>query len=186
MSLDSAYDQFDLGKIEAIDWLKGEIGGLRTGRVKPDLVIDLVIEHYGTRMPLKGAASVSNSDARTLAITPWDPTAIPAIKKAIVDAQLGVQPIEDGKMLRLSFPSLTEEIREQTVKMLHKKAEAARVRLRRSRDESLEVIRKDKADSAITEDDFYDGREKLDTMINQANADIAAIITKKEKDITTM
>jgi ribosome recycling factor len=186
MSLDNAYKQFEEARLEAIEWLKGELRGLRTGRVKPDLVDSVMVEHYGSTMPLKGVANVANSDARTLVISPWDPSALAAIKKAITVANIGVQPIEDGKVVRLSFPSLTEELREQTIKMAHKKAEEARIRLRRGRDESLSLIKKEKTDEQLTEDDFYEGREKLDKLIDKANDDIAAVITAKEAEIKTI
>lgn len=186
MSLETVYHHFTAGKDEAINWFRGEVGTLRTGRVKPELVESLVIEHYGARVPLKGTASISNSDARTLVIAPWDPTALTAIKKALVDAELGVQPIEDGKVLRLALPLLTAEIREQTIRLLHKKAEEARVRFRRTRDESLSTLKEGKQDGTFTEDDFYEGKKKLDALIDEANEEIAQLVAAKESEIKTI
>lgn len=186
MSLENAYKKFEGGKSEALEWFQNETANLRTGRVRPDLVDSIAVEHYGTRTPLKGLASVSNSDARTLAISPWDPSAMAAIKKALTEAQLSGQPVEDGRMIRLAFPAMTDEIREQTVKMLHKKAEEARVRLRRARDEALLIVRKEKQASVITEDDFYEGKKKLDKKIDEANGDISKLISKKEDEIRTV
>jgi ribosome recycling factor len=186
MTLEAAYDHFDEGKYEAIEWFKGEIVALRTGRVKPDLVDALVVEHYGTRMPLKGVATISNADARTLVVAPWDPSALTSIKKAITEANIGVQPTEDGKVVRLSFSTLTDEVREQTIKVLHKKAEEARVRLRRVRDEALNLLKKDKQESVITEDDWYDGKEKLNDLIDKANSEIDEVVEKKEAEIKTI
>lgn len=183
MSLESAYKKFEVGKEEALEWLWKETAHLRTGRVKPDLVDAVPIEHYGARTPLKGLASVSNSDARTLVISPWDPSAVAAIKKALTEAQLGVQPAEDGRVVRLAFPSMTDEVREQTVKRLHKQAEEARVRLRRARDVALSMVRNEKQESVITEDDFYEGKEKLDTLIDEANEVISKLVSKKEDAI---
>ncbi len=183
MSLENAYKKFEGGKTEALEWFQNETANLRTGRVKPDLVDSIPIEHYGARTPLKGLASVSNSDARTLAISPWDPSAIAAIKKALTEAQLGVQPVEDGRMVRLAFSSMTDDVREQTVKMLHKKAEEARVRLRRARDEALTVIKKEKQASVLTEDDLYEGKKKLDTKIDEASEEISKLVSKKEDEI---
>lgn len=183
MSLENAYKTFERGKSESIAWLHNETSSLRTGRVKPDLVDSITIEHYGVQTPLKGLASVSNSDARTLVISPWDPSAIAAIKKALTEAQLGVQPVEDGRMVRLSFSSMTDDVREQTVKMLHKKAEEARVRLRRARDEALSMIRQEKQDGEVTEDDFYEGKKKLDEKIDEANEEISKLVSKKEDEI---
>src|SRR5688572_13510979 len=109
MTLDDSYKHFKAAHTEAVGWLQKEISSLRTGRVKTNLIESLPVEHYGARTPLQGLASISSSDPRTLVISPWDPTALPAIEKAITAAQLGVQPIVDGKLIRLSFPSLTEE-----------------------------------------------------------------------------
>ncbi len=174
---------FNLGKEEALEWFQLETVSLRSGRVKPDLVTKLQVEHYGTRNPLQSLAGISSIDARTLAISPYDPGTIRAIEKALADADLGVNPTVDGQIIRLSFPSLTEEVRERTVKQLHKKAEEARVRLRQARDEALKMVREEKEASTITEDDFYNGKEKLDEMIQAANEEIEQLMQKKEEEV---
>src|SRR5688572_13918081 len=186
MSLQNAYDIFTEAHAQAIEWFKQEISTLRTGRIKPDLLEALPVEHYGARTPIKGLASITNSDARTLVISPWDPGAVTAIKKAITEANIGVQPTEDGKVIRLSFPMQTEEGRAQTIKILHKKAEEARIKLRQARDEGLSLMKTERQDSVITEDDFYSGKEKLDKMITEANEEIAALVEKKEQEIQTI
>lgn len=186
MALQKAYDHFELERDETMEWLVHETAGLRSGRVKPDVVNKIQVEHYGTRNPLQSLASVASVDARTLVVSPYDPSAVRAIEKAITDANLGVNPTVDGKVIRLSFPSLTEEIRERTVKQLHKHAEEGRIRLRKSRDEALRLIKEDKEASVITEDDFYNGKEKLDELIAKANSEIEALIKKKEEEIRTI
>lgn len=186
MPLANAYQKYDEASTQTLTWFQHEIAGIRTGRVKANLVDTLQVEHYGVRTPLQGLASVSLSDARTIVISPWDPTALPAIEKAILDAHLGVTPVVDGKIIRLAFPSLNEEMREQTVRQLHKKAEEARVKLRQARDESLSLLKKEKETSEITEDDFYEGKEKLNSLIDESNATIADIVKKKEEEIKTI
>lgn len=186
MSTNSPFDHFTSQQTQALEWLHSELSGIRTGRVKTSLIEGLPVEHYGARTPLQGLASLGISDARTIVITPWDPTALTAIEKALTEANLGVNPVMDGKVVRLNFPSLTEEMREKTIKMVHKIAEDGRVRLRKARDESLNMIKKDKEDSAITEDDFYEQKEKLDKMITDANTAIADVIGKKEEDLRTI
>lgn len=186
MSLESAYSKFNEARELALNWFTNEIAGLRTGRVKTAVVEALTVEHYGVRTPLQGLASLALSDARTIVISPWDPTALAAIEKAITEAGLGVSPVVDGKIIRLAFPSLTAEMREQTIKLLHKKAEEARVKLRQARDESLSLLKKDKEVSDITEDDFYDGKKQLDQLIDQANSSILEIVDKKEAEIRTV
>lgn len=186
MPLDDAYEFFNEAIKDALAWLTKEISTLRTGRVKPDLVASLPVEHYGTRTPLQGLATLTSTDARTLTINPWDPGVLAAIEKAITHAELGVQPIVDGKIVRLSFPSLTEEIRGQTIKILNKKTEEARVRLRQARDGALEILKDNRKGGAITEDDFYDGRSHLDAMIEHANEEIGKLVMKKEEEIRTI
>lgn len=186
MSLADSYNHFEEAKTEALGWLEKELVGLRTGRVRTTTVAPIVVEHYGTRTPLQGLGSITATDARTLVISPWDASALPAIKKALTEAQLGAQPVEDGKLIRLSFPALTSEMRQQTVRLLHKKAEEARVQLRQGRDAALSMLKKMKQASTITEDDFYEGKEKLDSLIDEANREIGDSIKTKEKDITTV
>lgn len=186
MALQDAYDTFELGKEEVLEWLTHEVAGLRSGRVKPDIVTKLQVEHYGTRNPLQSLAGVSSIDARTLTISPYDPSAVRAIEKAIADADLGVNPVVDGHIIRLSFPSLTQEVRERTVKQLHAKAEEARIRLRQTRDEALKTIKEEKEEGTVTEDDFYTGKETLDEMIQAANKDIEQLVKKKEEEVRAL
>jgi len=183
MSLQEAYDIFQTERGEVLEWFRQEIAGLRSGRVKPDVIINIQVEHYGTRNQLQSLATVSSLDARTLAVSPYDPSAIQAVEKALTNAGLGVNPSVDGNMIRLAFPSLTEEVRNQTVKLLHKKAEEARVRLRRARDEALKLVKEQKEKGDLTEDDFYNGRAKLDEMIGKTNEEIETSIRKKEEEV---
>jgi len=175
--------KFDASADEAREWFSNEIAGLRTGRVTVNLVEAIPVEHYGARTPLNGLAAITGIDARTLQIAPWDETAIPAIEKALTDAQLGVNPSVDGKMIRLSFAMLTEEMREQTVKQLHKKAEETRVRLRQARDEALGATKRAKQDGDLTEDDMYAAKKDLGAKIDELNTAIDATVKTKEDDI---
>ena len=183
MTLNNAYSYFEEAQKKALERFNQEIASLRSGRVKTSLIESIMVEHYGTRTPLNGVGSITVSDARTIVISPWDPGALPAIAKAIVEAEIGIQPIEDGKVVRLVFPSLTEETRERTIKTLGKYAEETRVRLRQARDEALKMIRDAKQEGDLTEDDFYSGKEKLDSMIGKANDEIEAIVARKEEEI---
>jgi len=186
MPLKEAYQQFEEASQEAVAWFRGEVSKLRTSRINTELLTTIPVEHYGTRTPLNGLASVTSSDARTLVISPWDPSAMSAIEKALTQAQLGAMPIVDGKIIRLSFPMLSEETRKETVKMLHKKAEEARIRLRRGRDDALSLITREKRDGDLPEDDFFKGKEELDNRIGKANAELESIIEAKEKEIMTV
>lgn len=163
-----------------------DTGALRTGRVTPDLVESIPVEAYGSRSPLNSLASVSSSDARTLVISPFDKNIMSDIEKAVTNANLGVNPTTDSSIIRLAFPSMTEESRQRTIKVLHGKAEEARVRLRQGRDEALKGLKDDKEKNDITEDDFYDGKKKLDELIAKANDEVALLTKKKEEEITTI
>lgn len=177
---------FEEAKMQALEWFQGEVSGLRSSRVKPDLVTSIQVEAYGSRSPLQSVASVSNSDARTLVVSPYDKNTIGDIERAITDANLGVQPVNDGQVIRLVFPSLTDEVRQQTIKLLHNKAEEARVKLRQGRDEAVRALKQQKEAGDATEDDFYDGKKELDELIEKANADVEAAVEKKEQDIATI
>jgi ribosome recycling factor len=183
MTLKELYTAFDSATEETNEWFAGEVRHLRTGRATPDMISSLPVEHYGTRTPLNGVASITLSDARTLVVSPWDATAIPAIEKALMGAQLGVQPTVDGKIIRLMFPMLTEERRQQTIKRLHQIAEEARVRLRRSRDEIVNKLKAAKQDHTLPEDDFFAGKEELDKRIGAANDTIESLVTKKTNEL---
>ncbi len=186
MPIQDAVNHFQSSQEEAVQWLKNELVGLRSGRVKPDIVETIQVDSYGTKTPLKGVATISSSDARTLVVSPWDKNLIVSIEKAITDANLGVNPTVDGAIIRLVFPSLTEEVRQKTLKGLHSKAEEARIRLRQGRDEAIKLLKTEKEDGKITEDDFYGGRERLDKQIDAANEQVATIVKAKEQEIMTI
>jgi ribosome recycling factor len=149
-------------------------------------VASINVDYYGTKTPINGLASINNSDARTLVIAPWDKGSAGAIEKALTEAELGVMPSVDGEVIRIVFPSMTEEARDQTVKQLHKKTEEARVRLRQARDEVLKEIKEEKERGELTEDDFYEGKKKLDDMIEGANKSLGEMAEKKEGEIKTV
>lgn len=186
MPIKEAKKVFETSHGDAMGWLRQEVAGLRSGVVKPDTVAGVQVEAYGSRTPLQSVASISSSDARTLVVSPYDKNMIRDIEKAITAANLGVQPTVDSEIIRLTFPSLTEEVRTQTIRLLHNKAEEARVRMRQARDEALKSLKQEKEKGGITEDDFYNAREELDKLIAKANDEISDVVTRKEKEISTI
>lgn len=186
MPIAQAEQIFNTTKDAAIEWFEKEIASLRSGRVKPALVESIPVELYGARNPLKGLASISNVDGRTILISPWDKSAIPAIVKAITEANIGVMPTVDSSNIRLSFPSMTEEVRNQTIKTLHAKAEEARIRLRQARDEALRLLKQEKEKGDISEDDFYGGKKHLDELIAKQQGEIEVRVKAREQDIKTI
>lgn len=170
-----------------IEHLKGEIGGLRTGRATPALVEDCSVEAYGTRQPLKAIASISVQDAKTLTIQPWDRSIVAAIESAIrADHRLGLNPINDGHTIRLHLPDLTAERRAELVKVLHTKLEQARIGLRKVREAIREEIEKEEEQKHISEDEKYRRFEGLDTLIKESNDRVKTIGEEKEKEILTI
>lgn len=186
MPIPQAEQIFNASKDEALEWFEKEIAGLRSGRVKPALVETIQVELYGSRSPLKGLASVSNTDARTILVAPWDKNAISAIQKAIIEANIGVMPTVDGSNIRLTFPQLTEEVRNQTIKVLHAKAEESRIRMRQGRDEALRLLKQEKEKGTLSEDDFYGGKKHLDELIAKVQEGMEERIKAKEQDIKTI
>ena len=129
--IDSHKEQFE----KTIAHLKQEITSLRTGRATPALVEDILVEAYGTKQPLKSVASISVADAKTLTVDPWDKSLIQAVDTAITQSDIGINPVNDGKLIRLPLPDLTAERRADLVKVLYKKLEDARIAVRKIREE---------------------------------------------------
>jgi ribosome recycling factor len=179
------YDKADLERRMkgAVESLHGDLNGLRTGRANTALLDPIVVEVYGSKMPLSGVASVSAPEPRMLSVQVWDKSTVSSVEKAIRSAGLGLNPITDGQTLRLPIPDLTEERRKELAKLASKYAEAARIAIRNVRREGMEWAKADESKKLIGEDD----RKRLETEIQKltdeqikAADDLAAA---KEKEI---
>ena len=133
-------EDFKQKATNTIEHLKSEIGSLRTGRATPALIEDLEVEYYGAKTPLKAIAAISNPEPRTLVIQPWDKGAMQSIEKAIQTSPLGINPVADRDVIRLSIPPLTEERRKDLVKLLGRFVEDARITVRKEREDALRAI----------------------------------------------
>lgn len=171
---------------KAIDHLKKELSQFRTGRATPALVEDIKVEAYGSQMELKATGSIQVSDAKTLTIEPWDKGLLKDIEKAIVAANIGINPVNDGKVLRLVMPKLTEETRKDLIKAMSKKLEEARVGVRRVRDEVKEKIVAQEKERKIAEDERYRAQDVLDKTAAEFNDMIKKLGEEKEKEIMTV
>jgi ribosome recycling factor len=160
-----------------------EFASVRTGRATPSLVEGLHIDYYGTPTLLKQLASISVPDAHLLVIQPWDPTAIPAIEKAIQKSSLGINPSCDSKLIRLSVPALSDQRRDELVKLIKKMSEESRISLRTIRHQAKEAIDKLEKDKAIPEDDKFKGIEMLQKLIDKYNSRLEEVLKNKEKEI---
>jgi len=183
-----AYDFLGLpDKIKDItEWLQAELATIRTGQAMPSILDRVQVEAYGSRMGVKELASISIEDARTIRIAPWDQSQLKPIEKAITEENLGLSIITDEKGLRIIFPELTGERREQLAKLVWDKHEEARIRLKNERQKVVEDIDTQEKEGEMTEDDKYRFRDELQRMIDEAHKKFEALAEKKEKDIKTV
>ncbi|MDO8625986.1 MAG: ribosome recycling factor [Candidatus Magasanikbacteria bacterium] len=172
--------------VKAIDFFKSDISSLRTGRATTAIVDGVQVEAYGTRSPLKAVATISVADAKTLNIEPWDKSQLQAIEKGIRDAGLNLNPVNDGRLIRLILPELTSERRQELTKVLHQKMEQAKISVRKVREEAREMIMMEEKDKSISEDEKFKLQEELEKMVKSYNEEIEKIGEGKEKEITTV
>lgn len=149
---------------KSMDALHHHLGSIRTGRANPAMVEDIQVEAYGTSMPLNQVASISVPEARMLVIQPWDKGSIKHIEKAIMASDLGITPNNDGSVIRLSVPMLTEERRKQMVKQVHGHVEEAKISVRNIRRDSVQALKTLAADKDISEDEEKRGHDQLETL----------------------
>jgi ribosome recycling factor len=168
---------------KAFDSVTREFSEIRTGRASPTVVEGLHIDYYGTPTLLKQLASISTADAHLLVIQPWDISAIAEIEKAILKSNLGVNPSNDGKVIRLSFPQLSKERRQELAKEIHKMAEVGRVSLRTIRRDAKEHVEKLEKDKAISEDDKFRGIDELQKHVDKYIGRIDELLKNKEKEV---
>lgn len=167
----------------ALTALEKEFSKLRTGRASASLVEGIEVDYYGTITPLNQLASVSVPDSRTLTIQPWDKGAFGAVEKAIQKSDLGLNPVNDGKIIRISIPPLTEERRKELVKVAKKYTEEAKVALRNVRRDLNESIKKMEKDKDITEDDLRKGQDDVQKMTDDFVKKSETVCAAKEKEI---
>lgn len=163
--------------------LKRDLGSLRAGRANPQLLDRIMVDYYGTPTPINQMGTISSPEPRMLVISLWDASMLSAVEKAIQKSDLGINPSNDGKLIRLVFPELTEERRKELVKIVRKKAEESKVAVRSIRREANETIKKDCKDGNITEDDQKRLEDKAQKATDAAIKDIDRICGEKEKEL---
>lgn len=159
---------------------------LRTGKANAALVENIQVTYYGSKVPLKQMAQISIPDASSISIQPWDANSLGDVELAIRNSELGLNPVNDGRLVRLSLPPMTSERREELVKMIHKTTEECRVALRNLREESWREVGKLKTAKQITEDDYYTAEKELKKIIEDYNLKVNKILEDKEKEIRTI
>jgi ribosome recycling factor len=163
--------------------LQREVGGIRTGRASAGLLDSISADYYGTMTPIKQMATVSTPEPRTIVIQPWDISAMPAIEKAIKASDLGITPQNDGKVIRLNLPPLTEERRKEMGKMVRKIGEENKVALRNVRRESMDTVKKSLKNKEISEDEEKKIEARIQKLTDEYVAKVDAIVAHKEKEI---
>lgn len=168
---------------KSIAALEHEYTSIRAGRANPSVLDKISVDYYGVPTKINQMAAVSVSEARMLVIQPWDMTTLKAIEKAIQTSDLGINPTNDGKVIRIAFPPLTEERRKGLVKDVHKIAEESKVAIRSIRRDANEKLKAMKKDSAITEDDLKDGEKEIQNLTDKFCKKVDEIAKAKENEI---
>jgi len=171
---------------KTLEFLKSELSGLRTGRANTALIDSITVENYGVKSPLKQVASVSTADAKTITVQPWDKGLLSEIEKAIAQSDKGFSVLNDGNMLRLVLPEMSEDRRREIIKVLHEKIESARIALREVRDKIRDKIIEAEKTNDLTEDDKFRLFEKIDEITTEYNGKIKIVGENKEKEIMTI
>jgi ribosome recycling factor len=169
--------------IKTLNRMKSELGTLRTGRASAALLENVRVDYYGTATPINQLAAMAAPEPRTLEIRPWDKGAMPEIEKAILKSDLGLTPNNDGSVIRLQIPKLTEERRKELIKVVRKMAEEYRVSLRNERRDAVERLKKAEKGKEITEDDLTAGEHEIQRVTDQYIKRVDESLANKERDI---
>lgn len=181
-TLDSYLPEFK----KIIDHFKEELGHLRTGRANAVILDPVQVEAYGSRMPLKNVASIAVPDAKTITVEPWDKSVLKEIEKGILASNIGLNPVNDGKLIRLTMPPMTEEFRKELLKVVNQKLEQNRVSLRQLRDKIRDKIIAEEKAKEISEDQRFSLQEKLEKIMKEQNDILKGMAEEKEKEVMTI
>ena len=177
------FKNFQTELSQSIEWLKKEFSSIRTGRATVTLLDSVFIEAYGSRMPLNQVATISNEDARTLKVNPFDQTQQAAIEKGLTQADLGVSVLVNDSGIRVIFPELTSERRDLLIKQAKKKSEEAKISIRKERDEVQNDINAKEKAGEMGEDDKFTAKEKMQSLVDEAQKTIDQMLVEKEAEI---
>lgn len=170
----------------AIEALQRELQTIRTGRANPALIERLQVDYYGNPTPLQNMAAIHATDARTLTIQPWDRKVLADIEKAILKSDLGLMPTNDGQVIRITIPPLTEDRRKELVKVVHKKVDEAKVAVRNCRRDGHDHLREQEKKKEISADDLKRGTDRLQKLTDKYTADLEKVGQAKEQEILSV
>ncbi len=177
---------YDVKMNKTIEVVKSDFAAVRAGRADPGVLNKITVEYYGTDTPLQQVAGISTPDPRTLVIQPWDASLLKAIEKAILVSDLGINPQNDGKVIRLAFPQLTEERRKDLTKQVKKYGEGGKVAIRNIRRDAMEKLKAMKKKSEITEDDQKDLEKELQELTDKYCKELDKLTERKEKELMSV
>ena len=179
------YDKSDIDRRMqgAVESLKGDLSGLRTGRANTSLLDPVVVEVYGSMMPLNQVATVSAPEPRMLSVQVWDKSNVSAVEKGIAHANLGLNPMQDGQTLRIPMPDLTEERRKELAKVADKYGESAKIAIRNVRRDGMEALKEDEKKKDISEDDRKRSEDEVQKLTDKYVADTDTAVEQKKKEI---
>jgi ribosome recycling factor len=178
-----SYPEVESKIAKTLEVLGHSYATIRAGRANAAVLDRITVDYYGAQTPIQQIASISTPEPRILVIQPWDASALKSIEKAIQSSDLGINPTNDGKLIRLAFPQLTEERRKELSKLVHKYGEEAKVAVRNIRRDVIEIFKKQQKKSEITEDDLRDAEKDIQELTDKAIKDIDALVSKKEKEL---
>ena len=184
--IEELFLNFEMSCDKAIDYMKGEFALMRAGRANPKLVENIKVDYYGAMTPINQMGNITSPEPRQLAITLWDKGALKDVEKAILQANIGVTPQNDGSCIRLTFPVLTEERRKELVKQVKKLAEDTKVVLRNSRRDAMDALKKEKNAKTVSEDLIADYEKEIDKMLSKLIENVDKLAKDKEVDVMSV
>ena len=184
--LKDEYKVYESKMSKSIDSISADFAAVRAGRANAAVLDRIMVDYYGTPTPIQQIASISSPDPRSLVIQPWDSSAVKLIEKAIQNSDLGINPQNDGRSIRLSFPQLTEERRKELVKQIHKYAENGKVSVRNIRRDAMDNFKKQEKKSEITEDELKQAEKDLQKLTDDSCKKIDELLAKKEKELMSV
>ncbi|HZJ85310.1 MAG TPA: ribosome recycling factor [Syntrophomonadaceae bacterium] len=168
---------------KSVEFLKGDLASLRAGRANPAMLDKIMVDYYGEPTPINQLANITIPEARLIVIKPWDKSSMPEIEKAILRSDLGVNPTNDGNVIRIAIPQLTEERRKEIVKIVRKKAEEGKIAIRNIRREGNDMLKASEKDKIISEDENKKAMEDIQELTDKYIKEVDTILQAKEKDI---
>lgn len=186
IDLQKIYREEELKMSKTLEHLKMQMSKVHTGRAVPSLLDGVVVNYYGTNTPLKQLCNIAIPEPRTMVLHPYDKNSLTEIEKAIAASNLGVNPQNDGKVVRLSFPMLSEERREESVKLVKKLGEDAKTSIRNVRHQFINDIKKREKDGDVSEDEMYRAQDKIQEVTDKFVEEIDEIVKHKEEEVRTV